>query len=955
MFFLLALHFVAAIMAPLLVRWWGRNAFLVLALVPATGAGWALAHTKQAFTDPIVQQVSWVPGLNLSIAFRVDPLSWLMMLIVGGVGALVMVYASRYFAEGAKSLGRFSGVFVAFAGSMLGLVTADHTMAVYMFWEFTTVLSFLLIGHHHDRGPARGAARQAILVTTSGALAMFAGFVILGVMPGGSFRLSELVLAAQTGAIATHSPLVIVAALLVFAGAATKSALFPAHFWLPGAMAAPTPVSAYLHAAAMVKAGVYLVARLTPGFTNIPGWSALAVGFGFATMLLGSYRALRQYDLKLVLAFGTVSQLGLMMAAVGMGTAPAMAAGLVLLIAHSFFKSTLFLTVGAVESSTGTRDLRELSGLWKLQPALAAAAALAALSMAGIPFTAGYLGKEALLTNLWHGLDAGWVPAPATGLLSGTLLVLLVGGSMLTVAYSWRFWWGAFATKKLKMERPVRPVCAGMLTPILILSAGTLLGLAPHLLETVVGAATAGLPGMPHIALWSGVGPAVATALILGGGYLLILNRPRVARWQRQIAPEGGMVRIYSWSIMELELVSARFTSILHRGSLPGDLSVIFISMEILAAIAIFRFGLPDQMLLLWDNPFQAGIVVLTIIAAGVAATSRRRMKAVLALASVGMLVTLLFATQGAPDLALTQLVVEAVSIVVFVLVFRKLPKFFSSRPLAFSRWWRVGVGAVAGLIVTVGGWIAVTSRVHEPVSALMPEEALSFGNGQNVVNVILVDMRAWDTVGELSVLLVTATGVASLIYLKSRSGAIERAPKGAKHYLPGAAALKPKDRSMVLEVATRILFPTMMVLSVWLLLVGHNNPGGGFAGGVVAGLAFVLRYLAGGRHELGEAMPFPAGRLLGLGLFVAAAGGAAPLLFGNSVLQSTPVDWSLGVLGDLHFTTAMILDVGVYLLVIGLVIDLVAALGAEIDRQNERDPGVIRGNKKRSREGTML
>lgn len=935
MFFLLGLHFVAAIFAPTLVRWWGRQAFLVLALVPAAAVVWALAHTSAAFNDPVVQQVEWVPALNLTIAFRVDSLSWLMMLIVGGVGALVMVYASRYFPADARSLGRFSGVFVAFAGSMLGLVTADQTMAVYLFWEFTTVLSFLLIGHHHERGPARGAARQAILITSMGALAMFAGMVIMGTVPGGSFRISELVLAAQTGTLAVSSPLVIVAAVLIFVGAATKSALFPFHFWLPGAMAAPTPVSAYLHAAAMVKAGVYLVARLTPGFTEIPLWSPLAVTFGFATMLLGSYRALRQYDLKLVLAFGTVSQLGLMLAAVGLGSAEAMAAGLVLLIAHSLFKSTLFLTVGAVESSTGTRDLRELSGLWRYQPVLAGAAALGALSMAAVPFTAGYLGKEALLTDLWHGIGARWA-TDVSGPVSAVLLVVLVLGSALTVAYSWRFWWGAFATKKLRMTRTVQPVSTGMLAPIVLLSTGTLLGFFPGALEALVRPEATLLPGTPHIALWSGIGPAIATALILGGGYLLIRNRPRVARWQRHMAPKGAMVRVYSWSIMELELVSARITSLLHRGSLPGDLTIIFISMEILAAVAIFRVGLPDQMLLLWDNPFQAGIVVLAIIATAIAATSRRRMKAVLALANVGMLVSLLFATQGAPDLALTQLVVEAVSIVVFVLVFRRLPKFFSSRPLAISRWSRVAVGAIAGLVVTVGGWIAVTSRIHEPVSSLMPDEALEFGNGQNVVNVILVDMRAWDTVGELSVLLVTATGVASLIYLRSRSGAIDRAPKGAMQYLPGAAALKPQDRSMVLEVATRILFPTMLVLSLWLLLVGHNNPGGGFAGGVVAGLAFVLRYLAGGRHELGEAMPIPAGRLLGFGLFVAAAGGAAPLLFGNAVLQSTPVDITLGPLGALHFTTAMILDIGVYILVVGVVIDLVAALGAEIDRQNE-------------------
>ncbi|MFT0761853.1 Na+/H+ antiporter subunit A [Scrofimicrobium sp. R131] len=925
MFFVLGLHLLAAICAPLLVRWWGRQAFLPLALAPLSAVGWALAHTQQAFHQPVVEQLNWVPALGLTVAFRLDVLSWLMMLIVGGVGALVMVYASRYFAPDARSLGRFAGVFVAFAGSMLGLVTADHTMAVYMFWEFTTVLSYLLIGHHHQRGPARAAARQAILVTTSGALAMFAGLVMLGLAPGGSFRLSELVANAQSGVLATHSPLVVTAAVLVLIGALTKSAQFPFHFWLPGAMAAPTPVSAYLHAAAMVKAGVYLVARLTPGFAEVPLWSPVVVTFGLITMLIGSYRALRQYDLKLILAFGTVSQLGLMMAAVGFGTQEAMAAGLVLLVAHSLFKSALFLTVGAVESSTGTRDLRELSGLWRHKPVLAIGAGVAALSMAGLPLTTGYLGKEALLTDLLH--------------RSWPVLVIVVLGAMLTLAYSWRFWWGAFATKRLRMERPIQPVSPMMRVPILLLAAGALLGLAPGWLELVAAPPAQGLPGSVHLAWWSGWGPGLATLLIVAGGLALILNRPKVARWQRQLAPRGGLVRVYTWSLVELELVAAQVTSLLHRGSLPGELSTIFVTMVVLAAVALTRVDVPSQPVVLWDSPVQAALVVLAIGAALIAARSLRRMKAVLALAATGMLITLLFATQGAPDLALTQLVVEAVSIVVFVLVLRNLPPYFSKRPLSLSRWWRGLVGASVGVVVAVGGWVAAASRIHEPVSNLMPEEALGFGNGQNVVNVILVDMRAWDTVGELSVLLVTATGVASLIYLKSRSGQIDKAPPAALaegQYLPGAAALKPQDRSLVLEVATRVLFPAMLVLSIWLLLVGHNNPGGGFAGGVVAGLAFVLRYLAGGRFELGEAMPFPAGRLLGFGLFVAAAGGAAPLLFGNAVLQSTPVDLTLGPLGDLHFTTAMILDIGVYLLVIGLVIDLVSALGAEIDRHNE-------------------
>lgn len=945
---LLGLHLAAALCAPMLVRVLRRDAFFILALVPASAVVWALFHTSQAFTHPYTQSVPWVPRLGLFLAFRIDPLSWLMMIIVGGVGALVMVYAGRYFSAKAKSLGRFSGVFVAFAGAMLGIVTTDQTLALYFFWEMTSVLSFLLIGHHHSRGPARAAARQAFLVTGSGALAMFAGFVILGATPEGSFRISSLIAALQKGTLDPTSPAVIVAGVLILLGAFSKSAQVPFHFWLPGAMAAPTPVSAYLHAAAMVKAGIYLVARLTPAFALVPLWSVLTVVVGLFTMLVGSYRALRQYDLKLILAYGTVSQLGLMMAAVGMGNAAALSAGLVMLVAHSFFKSTLFLSVGAVEAATSTRDLRELSGLWRSKPLLASAAALATLSMAGIPVTTGYLGKEALISALTHHVASAWMGQNAPAITT-VFLVILVAGSIMTFAYSWRFWWGAFATKRVQMQHQVKRTPRGMAGPIAFLSCGAFLGLAAHPLTVALTPAVEGLPGEVHLALWSGWIPALLTALIIAAGAVMAYFRPAVARIQRRLAPKGSVVGAYAWSMRELELLSTRVTGLLHRGSLPSDLAVIFGSFVTVSLYAIHRIAngtptdLPSEVepvtlapLKPWDSPIQLVLVALILLAAFITVRARRRMKAALALSAVGTLVTLLFAFHGAPDLALTQLAVEAVSLVVFVLVLRRLPLYFSDRPLPSSRWWRMALAILVGLVVTLGGWYAVSARVADPISALMPAEALGFGDGQNVVNVILVDMRAWDTVGELSVLLVTATGVASLIYVQSRSGKISRAPEKSKKsaaFLPGVVALRSRDRSMVLEVSARVLFPLMLVFSIWLLLIGHNSPGGGFAGGVVAGLAFLLRYLAGGRYDLGEAMPIPAGRLLGMGLFVAAAGGAAPLAFGNAVLESTPVHFDLGAIGELHFTTAMILDIGVYILVVGLVIDLVSALGAEIDR----------------------
>lgn len=941
MFALLIVQLVAALCAPLAVRFWGRNSFLVLALAPASSVIWALFQTPSVFHADRFEVVSWVPTLGLDIIFRLDTLSWIMIILIGGVGAAVLVYSSRYFSSNSAGLTRFATFFMAFAAVMYGVAVSDQTMIMYLFWEMTAVLSYLLIGHHATRAPARIAARQAFLVTGFGGLVMFAGLVILGVTPGGSFRASELIHSLQTGGLDPEQPLVIVAALLVLVGGLSKSAQVPFSFWLPGAMAAPTPVSAYLHAAAMVKAGVYLIARFTPGFTFVPGWSMLAVVIGLYTMLHGSYLALRQRDLKLILAYGTVSQLGLMIAAVGMGTSAALAAGLVIMLSHALFKSSLFLTVGAVESATGTRDLWELTGLARRMPVLATAAGLAALSMAGIPITLGYLGKESFISALLEGGASPGLPGGTNANL--IMLVVLALGSMMTIGYAWRFWWGAFGTKKIKVEVKVRPLSKLVVGPIVILASGAFLGLAAHPLEELLTSPTGptkGLSGHAHIALWSGWTPALITGVILVGGFLLAWFRPQVSKFQRKFRAPISAARVFALSLRDLELFANRVTSFIQRGSLPGEVATIVLSMGALTGYAILRADPPKNLPPLWDSALQAAIVTVGIIAVFVTVRARRRIRAALALGAVGMSVSLLFAIHGAPDLALTQLAVEAVSIVVFILVFRKLPTYFSTRPLVSSKISKVAVGTVAGTITAVGGYYAFSARIHTPVSELMPREALEFGHGRNIVNVILVDIRAWDTMGELSVLLVTATGVASLIYVMSRTGRIDRISKrSAKpgRFLPGASALRPHDRSMVLEVATRVMFPTMIVLSIWLLLIGHNNPGGGFVGGVVAGLAFVLRYLAGGRYELGEAMPIPAGYLLGTGLFVAAAGGASPLLFGNVPFQSTPVDIPLGALGELHFTTAMILDVGVYILVMGLIVDLVSALGAEVDRQGDR------------------
>ncbi|MEE6281782.1 Na+/H+ antiporter subunit A [Georgenia sp. MJ170] len=964
---LLILHLVVAVIAPACMKRWGRRFFLVLALAPASAAVWAATKTSAVLAgDHPVVDVSWVPSLGMNLTFRLDTLSWLMVLIVGGIGALVLVYCASYFAASATGLGRFAGVFIAFAGTMLGLVTTDNTLLLYVFWELTTVTSFLLIGHYHDRRNSRRAALQALILTTLGGLAMLAGLVALGEVEGGSYAMSELIANPPTGGI------VPVAIALVLLGAVTKSAMLPFHFWLPAAMAAPTPVSAYLHAAAMVKAGVYLVARFAPGFSDLALWRWSILVLGGGTLLLGGYRALRQHDLKLLLAFGTVSQLGLIILLVGFGTQAVALAGVAMIASHALFKACLFLCVGTIDWSVGSRDLRELSGLARRMPMTAVSAGVATASMVGLPPLVGYVAKEGALEGLLAESDG----------MATAALVLVVVGSILTFAYGLRFMWGAFASKPGVAEPPSQRTSRLIVAPSAVLAAASLVvGLVPASLEHVLAPFAETFPGEPgHLTLWGGFGtPVVLTLLIICVGLLLFAARTRVERLQDAFWETDGAEGAYRKTIRGLEHLAADVTAFTQRGSLPNYLStILFVTVALGGGAALGYATLPDSVRL-WDSRVQLAVVVVIAIAAFLTARARRRLKAVLLLGVSGYGVALLYELHGAPDLALTQVLVETITLVVFILVLRRLPAYFSNRPLAVSRWWRAGLGVITGLTMAGLSLVASGSRVHTPVSADFAREAYEYGYGKNIVNVTLVDIRAWDTMGELSVLLAAATGIASLIFLRSRSGKIDRAGRlaeaKAKHevwpspvpdraaalrrarpteapetlrapgrnreWLSGGSTLSPQRRSVIFEVGTRMVFHTMLVFSVFLLLAGHNAPGGGFAGGLIAGIALTVRYLAGGRYELGEAAPVQAGWLLGAGMFIAAAAGALPLAFGGDVLQSIAIDVDLGIYGELHLVTTLFFDVGVYLVVVGLVLDILRTLGAEVDRQGELEGSV--------------
>ena len=968
---MLLAHLAAALVGPLLVRALGRNAFYLLALVPAGSAVWLATIDPLTLADaPREVSVPWIPAFGIDLAFRLDPLSWVMAMIATAIGALVLLYCARYFKDTEPGLGRFAGVLTAFAGAMVGLVLADDVMVLYTFWELTTVFSYLLIGHYQDKQSSRRAAMNALISTTAGGLAMLVGLLMFA-RAAGTLRLSGIM---ASDIWADAGPFLIVAMLLVLAGALSKSALVPTHFWLPGAMAAPTPVSAYLHAAAMVKAGIYLILRLSPAIAPNESISIIIAVFGAATMLLGGWRALRQTDIKLLLAYGTVSQLGFLAAVSGLATDDAVLAGIAMLIAHSVFKAPLFMVVGIIDKKFGTRDLRMLSGVGRAAPVVAIIGTVSAASMAAVPPLFGFVAKEGIYAALWEG--GSWQRA---------LLISLVAGSILTVAYSWRFVRGAFG-RAPGAPRVATPEISPLywLPPAVIAVGSVALSFAATGIEKVAGSFSAGLPAegkgihlvvIPHLGV-----PLLLSALTLGLGALLcVLARP-LERFQEIVSPttwgrdgiedwvdaERGFRRLMRW----IDKLAVVVTPLFQRGSLPYTLGTMLLVLILLASpVTVATSPLPDN-LVLFHHPVEVLVLPAAVAAAIGAARSRRRLRAVFLISVTGFAVALLFLAAGAVDVATTQVLVETALTVVLVLVLRRLPIHFSRRPLRIGAVGRWAIAISTAVVLCGGALYAADARYTAPLGPELIEPAYEIGGGHNVVNVALVDARVWDTMGEIGVLLVVATGVASLIFVTRREQGISRVrdldggtsiwrrradaplPQNALNFdarpdevtgsnrwrtwLSAGLTLAPERRMVILEVVTRVAFPLIMLFSVYLLMAGHNHPGGGFAGGLVAGLGLALRYLAGGRYELAEAAPVQAGFVLGLGMAIAVSASVLPLLFGGTIFATATPVVHVPVLGELEFPSALIFDIGVYLVVVGVLLDFLRSLGAQIDQQQE-------------------
>jgi multicomponent Na+:H+ antiporter subunit A len=757
-----ALH-VAIVLSPFIllpVAGWlgahGSRRTRLLALIPAIltayfGYAYRVAGTTGAFTVT----VPWAPGLGLSLAFHFDGLSLLFATLISAIGALIVLYAAKYL-EGHADAGKFQVSLFAFMGAMLGIVLADNILALFVFWELTGFTSYLLIGFEHDKPEARRAALQALLVTGAGGLGLLAAGILIS-NAGGTSSLSGLL---GGGSSLTSDSAYVGITVLILLAAFTKSAQFPFHFWLPNAMQAPTPVSAYLHSATMVKAGIYLIARMTPLLGGTALWTVSITVAGALTMVAASYRAVQETDLKRILAYSTIAALGVLMVLLAVGTPQAAAAALVYLLAHACYKGALFLVAGAIEHETGSRDIRTLAGLIRTMPKTAGAAILAAASMAGVPLFFGFVAKEQFYETVGavnvFGLPAWFLlgAAVASSLLLGTA--------------------GFIAGVSPFIGRPVldgdihEPPVSLWLAPMVLATAGLVGGLAPAALEGPLTLAVASITRETtpvSLGIWHGVtATLLLSALTLVASVSLFVFRKRLRRllWPKALRTE----RVYTAALAGLDVISRRVAPALQSASLRS-----YVLIVVLTAVALVAAALMTARILptvsRWTPIALHEVVVAGLIvgAALSAAVARSNMAAALSLGTVGYGVALIYALFGAPDLAMTQFAVETLTVVIFVLVFYQLRGFgdLSSRLVKM----RDAIVAIAvGSIVTVLTLFIGASGTTSRLSAYFAEMAPTLAHGRNVVNVILVDFRGFDTLGETTVLVTVAVGVRALLLI---------------------------------------------------------------------------------------------------------------------------------------------------------------------------------------------
>jgi multicomponent K+:H+ antiporter subunit A len=871
--------------------------------------------------------VPWFEGVNFG--FRVDGLAFMFAGIVCTIGALVVLYA-RYYLSPEDPPARFFAYLLVFMGAMLGVVLADNLILLVVFWELTSITSFLLIGFWRHRADARQGARMALAVTGAGGLCLLGGVLLLGHIAGG-YELDRVLAAGAT--IRAH-PWYPLALVLVLLGAFTKSAQFPFHFWLPHAMAAPTPVSAYLHSATMVKAGVFLLARLYPALGGSEPWFWIVSTVGLATLTFGAFVAIFQQDLKGLLAYSTISHLGLITLLFGLDSPLAVVAGVFHILNHAAFKASLFMAAGIIDHETGSRDMRQLNGLWSAMPVTATLAMVASAAMAGVPLLNGFLSKEMFFAETLsidsHRAFEWIVPIVATVAASAS------------VAYSLRFIHDVFFNgEPVGLSKTPHEPPRWMRIPVEVLVVVCLVvGILPAItvgpLLAVAARATLGgaLPAY-SLALWHGFNLALlmsAIALAAGAiGYFVLqrtINLHSVTR-----LPVNGK-HVFDAAVAVAARLAGALTAALPFGRLRGTVACIVAAAVAAAGLPLLRAGLgapADAPIALGtgDVLWQATGIALFLIGAaaaiGTAACYRRRFLALVLLGAVGLTVSLAFVLLSAPDLALTQLLVEVVTIILMLLVLHYLPADAPVEPRPARKLADGALATVTGVGAAVIAW-AVMTRPFDSISPYYLAQSLPEGGGSNAVNVIIVDFRGFDTLGEIAVL-----GIAGLIVFALLS----------RFRVPAAFVPAPTDTTgspLLLQVATRTLLPLAVMVSVYLLLRGHNLPGGGFIAGLVLAAAVMIVRVAGGT-PLPAAGDLAHSLWIGGGLLIAGVTGLFSAMFGHPFLTSAFGHPVLPVIGELPLATAALFDLGVYLTVIGAT--LLALMTIAVLRP--ADPGAAR------------
>jgi len=923
-----ALPFLGALFPGLMIQA-GRNtcaaftaAPTILALVLLLLCAPAVLHGE------VLQfQLPWLPKLGLNVNFMLDGLGLLFAGLILGIGLLIILYA-RFYLSREDPMGQFYTYLLLFQGAMVGIVLSDNILLLLVFWELTSLSSFLLIGYWKHLPEGRQGARMALVVTGTGGLAMIAGMLILGNIVG-SYDLS--VILTQKDLIQAD-PMYLPALLLILVGCFTKSAQFPFHFWLPHAMAAPTPVSAYLHSATMVKAGLFLMARMWPVLAGTPEWFYIVATTGLITMLIGAKIALFKDDLKALLAFSTVSHLGLITMLLGFGTKMAAVAAVFHIINHATFKAALFMTAGIVDHETHTRDIKRLGGLRHLMPITFVIVTFAALSMAGIPLLNGFLSKEMMLEEASHTIWQGnhWI-----------VPVLATLGALFSVAYSFRYivhvFWGP--QRDDYPSKPHDPGFGMWAAPAFLVVLVVAIGVAPFLAEPLVRASAGAVIGgaLPefHLKIWHGITPALfmSGAAVLGGAILLALHAPLMRLWLATPRPEAKTM--FDAITRAATRASRAFTSGVHNGALTRNgatFTVTVLAAGWLAWSSGETLSESREMLPIAAVP-AIGWMLLIVATIGLVAFHRNRFLALMLMGIVGLIVSLGFVYFSAPDLALTQISVEVVTIILLLLALNFIPRTtpVESHP---ARRMRDALIALTGGVAVTGLTYAIliSDFAFESISAFHLANSYKGGGGTNVVNVILVDFRGFDTYGEIIVLGIAALVIFALTdtVLKGRGGRWLANWDKRKYREAG-------DRHpLMMVVATRVMMPIALMVGAFIFLRGHNEPGGGFIAGLIVAIAFLMQYMASGFAwaEARQRVTYHA--TIGVGVLVASVTGLGAWLAGKPFLTSAYGYITLPPIEKFEWATAMAFDTGVFLTVVGAVMLALNSLSSMARRTGE-------------------